>query len=61
MSNLKNNKAICLYFQVHQPFRLKRYRFFNLGSDHYYYDDFNNESIMRKWLKMLSADQRSIT
>ena len=48
MSNLKNNKAICLYFQVHQPFRLKRYRFFNLGSDHYYYDDFNNESIMRK-------------
>jgi alpha-amylase len=41
-------KAICLYFQVHQPFRLKRYRFFDLGNDHYYYDDFSNESIMRK-------------
>jgi alpha-amylase len=41
-------KAICLYFQVHQPFRLKRYRFFDLGHDHYYYDDFSNESIMRK-------------
>lgn len=41
-------KAICLYFQVHQPFRLKRYRFFDLGHDHYYYDDFTNESIMRK-------------
>jgi alpha-amylase len=41
-------KAICLYFQVHQPFRLKRYRFFDLGIDHYYYDDFSNESIMRK-------------
>ena len=41
-------KAICLYFQVHQPFRLKRYRFFDLGHDHYYYDDFSNESIMKK-------------
>jgi alpha-amylase len=41
-------KAICLYFQVHQPFRLKRYRFFDLGHDHYYYDDFTNESILRK-------------
>jgi alpha-amylase len=41
-------KAICMYFQVHQPFRLKRYRFFDLGHDHYYYDDFSNESIMRK-------------
>jgi alpha-amylase len=41
-------KAITLCFQVHQPFRLKRYRFFDLGHDHYYYDDFTNESIMRK-------------
>ncbi len=41
-------KTICLYFQVHQPFRYKRYRFFNIGNDHYYYDDYMNESIMRK-------------
>jgi len=47
MSSSGNN-AICFYFQVHQPFRLKRYRFFDLGHDHYYYDDFSNESIMRK-------------
>ncbi len=46
--SLNNKKAICFYFQVHQPFRLKRYRFFDLGHDHYYYDDFSNESIMRK-------------
>ncbi|MZQ49944.1 MAG: polysaccharide deacetylase family protein [Bacteroidales bacterium] len=46
-----NKKAICFYFQVHQPFRLKRYRFFDLGHDHYYYDDFSNESIMRKVAK----------
>jgi alpha-amylase len=41
-------KAICLYFEVHQPFRLRRYRFFEMGHEHYYYDDFMNESIMRK-------------
>lgn len=46
--SVTNKKAICFYFQVHQPFRLKRYRFFDLGHDHYYYDDFTNESIMRK-------------
>lgn len=46
--SITGKKAICFYFQVHQPFRLKRYRFFDLGHDHYYYDDFTNESIMRK-------------
>jgi len=40
-------KTICFYFQIHQPFRLKRYRFFDIGSDHYYYDDFSNEDIIR--------------
>lgn len=41
-------KKICFYFQIHQPFRLKRYRFFNIGKDHYYYDDFSNEDIMQR-------------
>jgi alpha-amylase len=41
-------KTICFYFQIHQPFRLKRYRFFDIGNDHYYYDDFQNEEIMRR-------------
>ena len=41
-------KAICLYFQIHQPFRFRRYRFFDIGNDHYYYDDFSNETILRK-------------
>lgn len=40
-------KTVCFYFQIHQPFRLKRYRFFDIGSDHYYYDDFSNEDIIR--------------
>ncbi len=41
-------RAIVFYFQVHQPFRLKRYRFFNIGSDHYYYNDFSNKNVMQK-------------
>jgi alpha-amylase len=41
-------RTICLYFQIHQPFRLKRYRFFDIGNDHYYYDDYSNESILRR-------------
>jgi alpha-amylase len=41
-------RTICLYFQVHQPFRFRRYRFFDIGTEHYYYDDYLNESIMRK-------------
>jgi alpha-amylase len=40
-------KNICFYFQIHQPFRLKRYRFFEIGTDHYYYDDFQNEESIR--------------
>ena len=41
-------KSICFYFQIHQPFRLKRYRFFDIGRDHYYYDDYNDEEIIRR-------------
>lgn len=41
-------KTICFYFQIHQPFRLKRYRFFNIGRDHYYYDDYANEDILQQ-------------
>ncbi|MCD8260893.1 MAG: glycoside hydrolase family 57 protein [Bacteroides sp.] len=37
-------KTICLYFEIHQIVHLKRYRFFDIGLDHYYCDDFANES-----------------
>ena len=36
-------RNICFYFQIHQPMRFKRYRFFDIGQDHYYYDYFQNE------------------
>ena len=41
-------KTICFYFQVHQPWRLKTYRFFNMGVDHNYLDDLTNHAILQK-------------
>lgn len=41
-------KSVCLYFKIHQPFRLKRYRFFDIGNDHYYYDDFADDDIISR-------------
>ncbi|MBQ4286597.1 MAG: glycoside hydrolase family 57 protein [Bacteroidales bacterium] len=42
------SKNICLYFQVHQPMRLRLYRFFDIGKDSHYYDDFANRTILRR-------------
>ncbi|MFI3287350.1 MAG: glycoside hydrolase family 57 protein [Rikenellaceae bacterium] len=41
-------KNVCLYFQVHQPYRLKQYRFFNMGKDHFYFDSFLNRTVMQR-------------
>ena len=41
-------KTVSLYFQVHQPLRLKTYRFFNMGKDHNYLDVSANRSIMQR-------------
>ncbi len=41
-------RSICLYFQVHQPYRLRTYRFFNIGDDHHYYDDYQNRHIIKR-------------
>jgi alpha-amylase len=41
-------KYLCLYFQVHQPFRFRNYSFFDIGNDHYYYNDYLNESVLQK-------------
>lgn len=41
-------KNICFYFQVHQPFRLRNYKFFDIGNDNNYFDEQANSSIMRK-------------
>lgn len=41
-------KSICFYFQVHQPFRLRTFRFFDIGKNHHYYDEYFNRMIMRR-------------
>ncbi|MBP8041652.1 MAG: polysaccharide deacetylase family protein [Bacteroidales bacterium] len=41
-------RSICFYFQVHQPFRLKTYRFFDIGANHFYFDEYRNRYIMRR-------------
>lgn len=44
-------KNVCFYFQVHQPFRLRTYRFFDIGHDHHYFDDYSNKAILEKIAK----------
>ena len=41
-------KTVCLLFEIHQPFRLKKYRFYDIGADHYYYDDYANDEILKR-------------
>ena len=41
-------KNVCFYFQIHRPFRLKHYPFFEIGQDHYYYDEFQIEEQVRE-------------
>lgn len=42
-----DKKTLCLYFQVHQPIRLRKYHFFDIGKNHDYYDDFANRTFTR--------------
>ena len=41
-------KSVCLYFQVHQPTRLRLYRFFDIGKDSHYYDDYTDRTILHR-------------
>ena len=45
-------KNICFCFQMHAPYRLKRYRFFEIGQDHYYYDDMQTEEEVSRLVGM---------
>src|SRR6185503_10329619 len=40
--------AVVFYFQVHQPFRLRRYTFFDIGVHDGYFDDAENARIVRR-------------
>ncbi|MDZ4227179.1 MAG: glycoside hydrolase family 57 protein [Patescibacteria group bacterium] len=46
-------KSVCFYFQVHQPYRVKRYRIFDVGNDADYFnhrgdDSLNNRAVVEK-------------
>jgi alpha-amylase len=41
-------KNICFYFQVHQPFRLRKFHFFDIGKHHDYFNSHENNTILRK-------------
>ena len=58
-------KTICLYFEIHQITHMKRYRFFDIGTDHYYYDDYENDRSIneiaeRSYMPALNAIQEMI-
>ena len=41
-------KTVCLYFQVHQPYRLRHYTFFDIGANSWYEDENANCGILLK-------------
>jgi len=42
--------SICLYFHVHQPLRIKRYKVFDVGNDHNYFNDESETKLNNKWI-----------
>lgn len=45
--------SICFYFQVHQPLRIRKYRYFDIGNESGYFDDnsdtdLNNKKVLNK-------------
>jgi len=45
--------SVCFYFQVHQPYRIKKYSLFDIGNDNNYFNDnsdcdLNNKKILEK-------------
>ena len=53
-------KTVCLYFEIHQNIHLKRYRFFDIGTDHYYYDDYENERSITTGIAYSHRDGRTL-
>lgn len=41
-------KSVCLYFQVHQPYRLRSFRLFDISSGKPYFDAEKNREVLRR-------------
>src|SRR5690348_1917351 len=42
--------SVCLYFQIHQPYRIKRYRVFDIGLDSNYFNDISGTNLDNSWV-----------
>ncbi len=51
---------ICLYFQVHQPFRIRKYTLFDIGKNSDYFDQSKNREIMLKLARKCYLPTNSI-
>lgn len=40
--------SICFYFQVHQPYRVRKYSVFDIGSGQSYFDEVKNSEVLNK-------------
>jgi len=41
-------KTACFYFQVHQPYRMRKYHILEIGKSHSYFDEVQNSQVMKK-------------
>tara|TARA_B100000508_G_C11459042_1_gene278240 strand:+ start:317 stop:1666 length:1350 start_codon:yes stop_codon:yes gene_type:complete len=42
--------SVCPYFHVHQPYRVKRYRVFDIGNDDQYFNDASTGDLNNQWI-----------
>jgi alpha-amylase len=43
--------SVCIYFQIHQPTRIRKYQIFDIGKNHNYFDHVKNQEILDKIVK----------
>ncbi len=53
-------KTISIIFEVHQPMRLRKYRFFDIGAAHNYYDDYQNKYALKRFGEKAYLDANKI-
>jgi alpha-amylase len=51
LEEAKQMPDLCFYFQVHQPFRLRRYKVFDISHNHLYFDSTKNRELMHRIAK----------
>lgn len=57
ISTLLTMPSVCFYFQVHQPYRVKKYRVFDIGQDHQYFNDRSESSLNNQFILKRVAEK----